>query len=214
MIPILFEDDDILAVNKPEGLASIPERDKYQVCLLSLLSNSLQKRLYVVHRIDKEVSGVLLFAKNEMAHKYLNDQFRNRSIHKTYVALTHGVIERNSGTIDKPIRQFGSGRMGVDMIRGKKSISTFQVAKRFKSYTLVNAMPVTGRRHQLRVHFYSIGHPIVGDLRYGDKRTQSRFPRLMLHAQRIEFRLPSGEELAIEAPPPESFDMVMKMIED
>jgi len=212
MIPVLFENADILAVNKPEGLASIPEGGKDKDCLLSVLSTMFQERLYVVHRLDKEVSGVILLARNAAAHQCLNDQFSHGSISKTYVALTHGVIEENSGVIDKPLRQFGSGRMGVDLQRGKPCITEFKVTERFGAYTLAEAYPLTGRRHQIRVHFYSIGHPIVGDLRYGEQAMQRTFPRLMLHAQKITCRLPSGEEVTIEAMPPESFRAVVEAV--
>lgn len=214
LIPVLFEDADVLAVNKPEGLASIPERDTTQENLQSLLSTSRQTKLYVVHRLDKEVSGVMLFAKNAAAHKFLNEQFFHHRIRKSYLALVHGVIAQESGTIDVPLRQFSSGRMGVDKVQGKESITTFLVTKRFNAYTLVEAHPVTGRRHQIRVHLYSLGHAIVGDPLYGEKEMQRRFPRLMLHAHRIEFRLPLGNEVMIEAPVPESFTKALKMIED
>ncbi len=181
MIQVLFENDDLLAVNKPEGLASIPEGAKGRDCLLSLLESAGTGRLYIVHRLDKEASGVILFARNAAAHKHLNEQFRQRSVKKTYVALVHGVMAENSGIIAQPIREFGSGRMGVDRQRGKPCLTEFQVSERLATYTLVQAYPLTGRRHQLRVHFYSLGHPIVGDLRYGDKAVQRTFPRLMLY---------------------------------
>ena len=212
MIEILFEDEDLLAANKPEGLASIPERDKDKESLLATLSAELQRRFFVVHRIDKEVSGVILFAKNASAHRWLNDQFSRRAVRKTYVALAHGVIDKESGTIEKALRQFGSGRVGVDARRGKTSATTFRVTKRFTAYTLVDVIPLTGRRHQIRVHFFSIGHSLVGDLRYGDRSLQQGCPRLMLHATRIDFRLPSGADVAIEAPIPDSFSAVMKGI--
>ncbi len=212
MIQILFENEDVLAVNKPEGLASVPEGTKGKECLLSLLASAFPGELYVVHRLDKEVSGVILFAKNAAAHRYLNDQFSNRDIRKTYVALTHGVIRETGGIINKPLRQFGSGRVGVDLQRGRSCITEFQVAERFGAYTLVKAYPCTGRRHQIRVHLYSIGHPIVGDLRYGDKKVQCMFPRLMLHAQRIAFPLPTGKKVTIEAPIPESFQTVIESV--
>jgi RluA family pseudouridine synthase len=163
----------------------------------------------VAHRLDKETSGIIIFAKNVAAHRYLNDQFSQRNVRKTYVALTHGVIEENSGIIDKPLRQFGSGRMGVDPQRGKPCITEFRVEERLGAYTLVQVHPITGRRHQIRVHLYSIGHPIVGDLRYGDREVQQQFPRLMLHAQRIAFRLPTGEEVVVEAAIPQSFQEVV-----
>lgn len=100
MIPVLFENDDILAINKPEGLASIPEGAKGRDCLLSLLALAFPEKLYVVHRLDKEVSGVILFAKSAAAHKHLNDQFSNGNVKKTYIALTHGDIKENRGIGD------------------------------------------------------------------------------------------------------------------
>lgn len=214
MIPILFENQDFLAVNKPEGLASIPERSKEKDSLLSLLSSMFPSKLYVVHRLDKEASGVILFAKNASAHKVMSERFSSREVRKTYSILVHGSITAAEGTIEKPLRQFGSGRMGVDASRGKESTTEFRVLERFSSYTLAEAHPLTGRRHQIRVHFYSIGHPVVGDLRYGDKALQELYPRLMLHAQRIECRLPSGHGLNIEAPIPESFELVVKKIQN
>lgn len=212
MFPILFENVDILAINKPEGLASIPERIHTVDNLFSRLSAEFPDKLYVVHRLDKDVSGVMLFAKHAAAHQCLNDQFSQRLIRKTYLALAHGVMRQNQDAITAPIRQFGSGRMGVDAQRGKPSRTDFQVLERFAAYTLLTAHPLTGRRHQLRVHLYSIGHPIVGDVRYGDKMLQRQFPRLMLHAQRIEFRLPSGRMMTLEAPVPESFTTILQTL--
>jgi len=213
-IPIIFENDDIIAVNKPEGLASIPERAKEKKCVLSLLSSVFSGKLYVVHRLDKEVSGVIVFAKNAAAHRNLNEQFSSRVIKKTYIALTHGIINENRGVIKKPLRQFGSGRVGVDTQRGKLSATEFEVIKRLGDYTLINVHPVSGRRHQIRAHLYSIGHLIVGELRYGDKAVQRRFSRLMLHAQKITLQLPSGQTITIEAPIPESFKAVIESIVD
>lgn len=213
MMTILFEDADLLAINKPEGLASIPERDTTQDNLLALLSASRPAKLHVVHRLDKEVSGVILFAKNAAAHKFLNEQFSCHTVRKTYRAVVHGIVAQERGTIDAPLRQFGSGRMGVDSKRGKGSVTSFHVFKRFAAYTLVELQPVTGRRHQIRVHLYSLGHAIVGDPLYGEKESQPRFPRLMLHAQSIAFRLPSGNEVTIVAPVPESFNQVLQNLQ-
>jgi 23S rRNA-/tRNA-specific pseudouridylate synthase len=139
----------------------------------------------------------------------LNQQFEGRTVRKLYLALAHGRIPQDSGFIDKPLRAFGSGRMGVDAARGKESATAYSVLERLAACTLVEARPFTGRRHQLRVHLYSIGHPLVGDGRYGDLQAQSRFPRLMLHARRLECCLPSGEEWAVEAPVPRSFAAVL-----
>jgi tRNA pseudouridine32 synthase/23S rRNA pseudouridine746 synthase len=201
---VLFENRDYLAIHKPENLASIPERLKGPESLLRLLEQARGEKLFVVHRLDKEVSGVIVFARNADAHRYLNERFSGREVRKVYLALLHGVIQAPGGSISKPIRQFGSGRMGVDH-RGKPSRTDFEVQERIEGFTFVRAFPQTGRRHQLRVHFYSIGHPVVGDRRYGEQSLQVKFPRLMLHAQQIAFALPSGEALKVEAHPPPSF---------
>lgn len=209
MISVLFENDDIIGVDKPEGLASTPVQGGE--CLLELLSAQYRERLYAVHRLDREASGVILFARTAAAHRWLNEQFSSRSVRKDYLALVHGVIGRESGVIDRPLREFGSGRIGVDLQQGKPSVTEFQVVERHASYTLVRASAHTGRRHQIRAHLYSIGHPIVGDRRYGEKARQRPFPRLMLHAQRIAFHLPSGEEVTVESPVPPSFRAVAEM---
>jgi RluA family pseudouridine synthase len=203
MIPVIFEDNDIVAIDKPENLASIPTRVAGEETVLSLLTPRFPGKLFVVHRLDKEVSGVMLFAKNAEAHKRLNAQFFNRSVKKTYLLIAHGVIAEDSGVIDKPVRQFGSGRMGVDEVKGKQSATRFSIIQRTDKFSLVRAMPLSGRRHQIRVHFYSIGHSIVGDVRYGSKAAQQPFPRLMLHAASIAFALPSGEIKTVEAPLPQ-----------
>ncbi|UCG56802.1 MAG: RNA pseudouridine synthase [Phycisphaerales bacterium] len=210
MIPVLFENEDIIAVNKPEGLASIPERAEEKKNVLALLSARYAGKVYIVHRLDKEASGVLLFAKNAAAHRHLNDQFSSRAVEKTYIALVHGRMDKDQGVIEKPLRQFGSGRMSVDTERGKYSVTDFHVRERFDLYTLIDAHPATGRRHQLRVHFYSIGHPIVGDPLYGDRSVQSSFARMMLHARKITCRLLSGNDVTIKAPTPKTFATVLK----
>lgn len=212
MIPVLFEDGDILAVNKPEGLASIPERTKAKDSLVSLLSSKFNDRLFIVHRIDKEASGVILLAKNAPAHRFMNEQFRTRTVKKNYLILVHGNPQVRDGVIDKPLRQFGSGRVGIDPKLGSQSETGFRVVERFRSHALVEARPVTGRRHQIRVHFFSIGHPVVGDSLYGDKVVQKQYARLMLHAHGLEFRLLSGERMKIEAPVPESFESILRSV--
>lgn len=204
-INLLYSDDDIIAVDKPEGISSISENDTSVETIHSMLEKKFERKIYIVHRIDKEVSGVILFAKNPVTHKYLNGLFASRSIKKNYTALVHGSIKIDSGRIDKPIREFGSGRMGIDEKNGKRSITDYKLIKRYKNFSLLDISIITGRRHQIRVHLYSIDHPIAGDLRYGDKSVQSRFPRLMLHAGRIDFELKSGKKILIESRLPDSF---------
>ena len=210
MISILFEDADIVAVDKPEGLAAIPERRPQGGSLLDLLQVQRDEKLYIVHRIDKDTSGLIVFARNAQAHRFLNQQFEARQIQKTYLALVHGVVGEDAGTIDRPLRQCGSGRVAVDPERGKPSLTDFRVAQRFASHTLVEAHPHTGRRHQIRVHLYDLGHPIAGDPLYGDQAAQKDFPRLMLHARRITLQLPSGPDLTVEAPVAESFRALLQ----
>lgn len=202
--PVLFENEDFVAVDKPVGMATVFERCKEVECLVQALRDMTGLPLMPVHRLDKAVSGAVVFAKHPKAHRILNMMFDRREVHKTYAAVVHGIIEERRGVIDKPIRQFGSGRMGVDEMRGKESITRFETVKRDSQYTWMKLMPDTGRRHQLRVHMYSIGHPIAGDLMYGDRSVQSEYPRLMLHAQCIEFSW-NGEALQIVSPIPATF---------
>lgn len=205
MIQILHHDADCVAVMKPAGVAAIPEKRDDPACLSALLSAQLGTSVMPVHRLDKEVSGVMLFALHSESHRFLNNAFEKREVHKTYQALVHGVMAEDQGVITRPIREFGSGRMGVDDLKGKPSETRFAVLKRSDRFTLVELYPQTGRRHQLRVHLYSIGHPIVGDTRYGDKALQAGFSRLMLTSIGIDLILPSGKRLLIENVIPSDF---------
>ncbi len=205
MIMPLYLDDDIAAFDKPAGLATIPERLPSADSLLRAAEAALDQRLFIVHRLDKEVSGVVLFARHAGAHRHLNNLFAGREVAKRYLLLALGEFEAAEGVIEAPIRQFGSGRMGVDHLQGKPSSTSYTRLKCYEGTTLIRAFPRTGRRHQLRVHFYSIGHPIAGDSRYGDKALQAIWPRLMLHAEGIEFLSPAGEMVSLHAAPPSSF---------
>jgi RluA family pseudouridine synthase len=209
-VRVLFENADFLAADKPEGVVSVAEAGKGG--LPELLKDVFPGKLYPVHRLDREASGVIVYAKNADAHRHLNGQFDRREVRKTYLAVALGAIEANRGSIKAPIREFGSGRMGVDAKRGKPSSTEFKVVERLDGATLVRVHPATGRRHQIRVHLYHIGHPIAGDLRYGDRERQGPIPRLMLHALEIEFGLPSGERVTVEAPVPPSFEAVLQSL--
>ncbi len=196
-IRVLHESAELLLVNKPEGLATIPERDLGVASVQRLLEAERGERLWVVHRLDKEVSGALVFARSAAAHRELCQAFETRAVQKTYLALVHGLVKPDSDVIDMPIREFGSGRMGVDP-RGKPSRTTFRVLERGADCSLLEVQLHSGRRHQIRVHLYAIEHPLVGEGRYGTQpRTDAR---LMLHAWKLG--LPA---LSAEAPPPPSF---------
>lgn len=206
---ILYESVDLLAVDKPIGISTIPERNKDTPCLQHELSEQVGVKLMPVHRLDKDVSGIVVFAKHPDAHRRLNMKFDRKEIAKSYLAVVHGKMEKKKGEIDIPIRQFGSGRMGVDEQRGKRSMTRFAVEQRNEQFSKVQLFPLTGRRHQLRVHLYSIGHPIVGDTLYGDRTIQSRFSRLFLHASLIEFEWDPGQMVRIESIIPEHFDPIL-----
>jgi len=205
MIEILYQDNDSVAVMKPCGVASVPEGAGDDACLSALLARQLGHRVFPVHRLDKEVSGVILYALTAAAHRFLNTAFEQRDVHKTYLAVAHGVMEADRGFIKRPLREFGSGRMGVDDAKGKPSETRFEVLQRSDRFTLVRLHPLTGRRHQLRVHLYSIGHPIAGDDRYGDPALRTGHPRLMLTATGIVLHLPSGGPLALHDLIPDDF---------
>ncbi len=201
---IIYEDQNLIAVNKPEGLASIHDSNGKIVDLQTLLQDKLKIKIYVLHRLDKDVSGIILYAKNSATHKFLNHQFENRIVKKTYIALVHGVIKEKSGLIDKPIKEFGSGRMGISE-KGKESKTFYNLTEKYSQYSMLELSPTTGRKHQLRVHLYSIGHPIVGDKLYGEIEIQKNYPRLMLHAKSITFDLTDTKKLHLEADLPNSF---------
>jgi tRNA pseudouridine32 synthase / 23S rRNA pseudouridine746 synthase len=171
-IPLLYMDERLLAVSKPEGVAAIPERQGDAACLRAILEAAFAAKLFVVHRLDKEVSGVIVFARDADMHRHLNLQFSERHVRKTYLALVEGVTPVG-GTIAARLREFGSGRMGVDHEGGKPALTRFRLQQRFPAHTLLEVLPDTGRRHQIRVHLYSIGHPIAGDSRYGDRQRQA-----------------------------------------
>lgn len=209
-LKILYEDENLVAIDKPEGIASITENKPEIITVHSWLQKKYSHKIFIVHRLDKDVSGVIIFAKNSTSHKFLYEQFFNYKVEKKYIALVYGLMKEDIGRIEKPIRQFGSGRMGVDVLIGKKSITDYQVLKRFDSYTLVELKPKTGRRHQLRVHLYSIGHPIVGDKKYGNKLLQEK--RLMLHAKEIELFIDNKNKIKITSEIPDSFNEVVQKL--
>jgi tRNA pseudouridine32 synthase/23S rRNA pseudouridine746 synthase len=216
-LPVLFEDDDLYAVDKPGGLPVIPERIVRGPCALEIAAAQAGTRLYVVHRLDRDTSGVLLFAKNAAAHRHLNGEFEHRRARKTYAAVAEGRMAATDGKITAAIRPFGSGRMGVDRRRGKPCLTHYRVARFAGGCTELLAHPVTGRRHQIRVHLYSLGHPVVGDRRYGDPilgagramagtasgRVEAE--RLMLHARSLAVRAPSGSAVRITSELPVSY---------
>ena len=209
MIEILHDDAALVAAAKPEGLATVPERDAPRECLRALLEEQLGARLLTVHRLDKPVSGVVLLARDPDAHRHLSRQFERHAVRKTYLALVHGVHRDDEGGSDAPLREFGSGRTAVDPA-GRPCRTRWRVLARLPAATLLVVVPHHGRRHQIRAHLHAAGHPIVGDPLYGDRQAAAAWPRLMLHAARLELAHPvGGAPVVLQAPPPASFEAVM-----
>jgi 23S rRNA pseudouridine1911/1915/1917 synthase len=229
---IIYQDDDIILVHKPSDILTIPDRfDASKPNLYSQL-NALFGKVFVVHRLDRETSGIIIFAKNENAHKNLSIQFENHLTTKIYVALLDGVMLDNEGIIDKAIMPHPTvkGKMTIAK-KGKSSVTEFRVIERFKHFTLVEADIKTGRTHQIRVHFQSQGFPLAIDALYG-RRSQifaneiknkfkfSKFgeerplmARTTLHALRLTFAHPlSNETMTFEAEMPKDFNALINQL--
>jgi len=202
MFEILHSDDAFVAVNKPSGLLTVPGRgpDK-QDCLYRRVLENFPDAL-MVHRLDMDTSGLVLFACSPEAQRNISMQFERREISKTYIAVVEGVVVEDAGRVDYPLRKDMAQRLPpkhlVDCVRGKKALTEWQVLERGVSTTRLALFPRTGRSHQLRVHMQSIGFPIVGDPIYGHPAE-----RLMLHAEVLELHHPStGEPIRLECSAP------------
>ncbi len=212
---IICEDEDLIVVDKPAGLVTHPASGHLGGTLVNGLLHHCGRlaetgdplRPGIVHRLDRETSGAIVVAKTALAYQSLVEQFKRGEVGKSYLALVHGIIEEDEGLIELPLRRarFRRGEISVDAA-GKGATTEFFVLGRFPTAgkTLVEARPKTGRTHQLRVHFRYIGHPVVGDRKYG--RRGDTAPRMMLHAWRLSLWHPrTGEQLEFTAPPPEEF---------
>ncbi len=167
---IIFIDDYIIVVNKPAGYLSIPDRfDPKKLNVIGFLKNEFAE-VYTLHRLDKETSGIMIFARNSEIHKSLSKDFESHNLRKTYLALVEGYVREDDGKIDKPIGETkSSGGAMIITPKGKPSVTLYHVLKRYKKYSLVEADILTGRMHQIRVHFKSIGHPLAIDSLYGNR---------------------------------------------
>lgn len=206
-LSILYEDESFVVINKDSGISAIPGRgEDPSLSLLQIAEGKLSQKLFVVHRIDKDTSGVIIFAKDAASHRYMNTLFEKRLVEKQYKAVVLGVPQKDD-TIDAPIFEFGSGRMGVSE-RGKPSQTKYHVEEKMNNSALLDVHPFTGRRHQIRVHLYSIGFPILGDRMYGSPRPVGCVERLMLHACRISFMHPDKTVRTITAPFSEQWNLI------
>lgn len=212
-LDIYYEDQDLLVVNKPRGMVVHPAPGHFEDTLVNgLLAHCTDlsgingmMRPGIVHRIDKDTSGLLVVAKNDLAHESLAKQLSDHTVIRRYWALVHGVIPHERGTIDAPIGRDPSDRQRMAVVEknGKEAITHFQVMERFQDYTLVECRLETGRTHQIRVHMRFIGFPLVGDPKYGPKKTLD-IAGQALHAKVLGFTHPrTGESLLFEAPLPQ-----------
>lgn len=217
-IDIIYEDDYIIIVNKPRGMVVHPAPGHHTGTLVNALLSHVDTlsniggsfRAGIVHRLDKDTSGVLIVAKKDETHKNLIEQFKKRKVIRKYIALVHGNIKNNSGIIDAPIGRHHIRRqeMAVTDKNSKRAITRFKVLERFGDFTLIEALLKTGRTHQIRVHMAYIGNPLVGDLKYGFKKTKLKgkigFTGQALHAGLIGFCHPgTGEYMEFTAPLPQ-----------
>ena len=204
---ILYENEEVLAAAKPAGQPSIPGRGAIGRPLQQELERKLRQKIFVVHRLDRDASGLIVFAKTAGAHKRLCAQFEDRKAKKVYLAAVLGKVEKG-GSVDGPLREFGSGRSAVSA-QGKPSLTKYLPKKWGPKATLLQVEPKTGRRHQIRAHLYSLGHPILGDRMYGQDRPVGGAPRLMLHALSLTLDgLP-----VMTCPPPPDFEEGLKRFE-
>ena len=206
---VLYEDLEIVAVDKPAGMATAAGSGiEDDASLHAWVGRHVGGRTWLVHRLDRGTSGVIVSAKTADAHKRLSQAFETREVGKRYLAVVDGHVARASGEIADKLRTFGSGRVGVHP-KGREALTRYRRVERLQGADLLEVEPLTGRQHQIRVHCYAIGHPVLGDTRYGAIRPVGGASRLMLHA--AELRLPGGdgEPLVIRANTPPDFDAVL-----
>jgi tRNA pseudouridine32 synthase / 23S rRNA pseudouridine746 synthase len=209
-IEILHEDQWLIAVAKLSGQATAPGGGIEEgESLQELVAAHLGARALLVHRLDRDTSGVIVFAKDAETHRRLSVAFESREVGKTYLGLVQGHMDAMAGEIAEPLRTFGSGRVGVDH-RGKEAVTRFAVKERLPAIDLLEITPVTGRRHQIRVHLYAAGHPVLGDTRYGEDRPVGGASRLMLHALELTLADGDGQPTVFRAEPPAEFDAIVE----
>ena len=216
-LDIVYEDDDVIVVNKPQGMVVHPAPGHPDHTLVNALlyhsplsTINGEFRPGIVHRIDKDTSGLLMVAKNDMAHRSLAAQLKTKTNDREYVALVHGVIKEDQGTIDAPLgRSLKDRKKQAVVADGRHAVTHFRVLERFHHYTLVACRLETGRTHQIRVHMKYIGHPLAGDPLYGPRKTLPGNGQY-LHARLLGFKHPrTGKQMTFTAPLPEYFSRML-----
>lgn len=210
---VLYEDGGVVAVDKPAGQLVIPGRgESSSLCLKQECSAYLGAPVFVVHRIDRETSGVVLFAKDSEIHRFLCNAFEKRLVKKEYLAAVMGEPHPSNGVLESALREFGSGRVAPDP-RGKPSRTEYETVGHWSGGALLRIRPVTGRRHQIRAHLTELGNPILGDPLYGPPpRPVGGGVRLFLHAHKIQFPLLNNGVRAVIAEPREDFKSILHIV--
>ncbi|MGI6316757.1 MAG: RluA family pseudouridine synthase [Christensenellales bacterium] len=218
-LDIVYEDEAILIINKPRGMVVHPAAGNTTGTLVNALLYHCHNlsgiggvlRPGIVHRIDKDTTGLLAVAKNDEAHRVLAAQLENRSMFRRYTALVEGALKPEEGEVEAPIGRNPADRKSMAVVqRGKPAVTHWQVLQRFPDYTLVACRLETGRTHQIRVHMKSLGHPVAGDPIYGSKKNPLRAPGQLLHAEKLTLRHPiTGEQMTFQAPLPEDFRQIL-----
>lgn len=220
-LDIVYEDDDVIVVNKPQGMVVHPAPGHPDHTLVNaLLYHSPLSTINgtfrpgIVHRIDKDTSGLLMVAKNDLAHQSLAEQLRNKTNKREYLALVYGQIKEDEGTIDAPLGRNPQDRKKQAVVKGgRHAVTHFKVIKRYDNFTLVKCILETGRTHQIRVHMKYIGHPLVGDPLYGPRKMIGKNGQF-LHAALLGFKHPrTGKEMVFEAPLPENFQKMLDKLD-
>ncbi|KZL94188.1 RluA family pseudouridine synthase [Clostridium magnum] len=223
-LDIVYEDNDVIVVNKSQGMVVHPAAGIYNGTLVNALLSHCKDlsgingvaRPGIVHRIDKDTSGVLVIAKNDNAHNKLAEQFKDHSMTRSYLALVEGVLKKDEGTIDAPLGRHPIERIKIAVIKdGRRAVTHYKVLERFNNNTLVECVLETGRTHQIRVHMSHIGHPLVGDPVYGHKKQRFNLKGQMLHAKKLGFIHPStGGYMEFQSDLPEYFTKVIGILKN
>ncbi|WP_373898357.1 RluA family pseudouridine synthase [Haloimpatiens sp. FM7315] len=223
-LDILYEDKDVIVVNKSQGMVVHPAPGLYTDTLVNALLYHCKDlsgingvtRPGIVHRIDKDTSGVLVVAKNDFSHNKLAEQLKDHSMTREYIALTEGVLKNNFGTINAPLDRHPSERIKMAVVTGgREAITHYEVMKLFKQNSLIKCILETGRTHQIRVHMSYIGHPLVGDPVYGYKKQRFNLNGQMLHAHKLGFIHPTkGEYMEFSTPLPDYFSNLVEKLKN
>ena len=223
-LDVVFEDADVIVVNKPRGMVVHPAPGHPDGTLVNALlwhcGDSLsgiggEKRPGIVHRIDKDTSGLLIAAKNDFAHQALSAQLSDRSLSRVYEAVARGSFREDTGTVDRPIGRHPTDRkrMAVTEKNSRHAVTHWEVIARYQGYTHIRCILETGRTHQIRVHMASIGHPLLGDFTYGAPSPEKGLEGQCLHARRLKFVHPrTGEHVELESPLPDYFIEVLSRL--